>query len=97
MTSGAKAAGRFDKSDLIYIAKDGEYQCPAGERTIYRFSTLEKNGLNAHVYWTGAGSTCAIKDQYTTGDHRRIRRWEHEEVLKRVRQRLDKKPEAMSL
>jgi hypothetical protein len=48
MTSGAKAAGRFDKSDFIYIAKDDEYQCPAGERAIYRFSTLEKNGLNAH-------------------------------------------------
>ena len=47
MTSNAKAEGRFDKSDFIYIAKDDEYQCPAGERAIYRFSTLEKNGLNA--------------------------------------------------
>ena len=32
MTSNAKAEGRFDKSDLIYIAKDDEYQCPAGQR-----------------------------------------------------------------
>ena len=30
MTSNAKAEGRFDKSDFIYIAKDDEYQCPAG-------------------------------------------------------------------
>lgn len=97
MTSGAKAAGRFDKSDFIYIAKDDEYQCPAGERAIYRFSTLEKSGLNAHVYWTSACPTCAIKDQCTTGDYRRIRRWEHEEVLERVQQRLDRKPEAMTL
>ena len=97
MTSGAKAAGRFDKSDFIYIAKDDEYQCPAGERAIYRFSTLERNGLNAHVYWTSACPTCAIKDQCTTGEYRRIRRWEHEEVLERVQQRLDKKPEAMTL
>ncbi|MFV8486296.1 transposase, partial [Ralstonia pseudosolanacearum] len=37
MTSGAKADGRFDKSDFIYIAKDDEYRCPAGERAIYRF------------------------------------------------------------
>jgi transposase len=85
------------KSDFIYIAKDDEYQCPAGERAIYRFSTLEKNGLNAHLYWTSACPTCAIKDQCTTGDYRRIRRWEHEEVLERVQQRLDKKPEAMTL
>jgi antirestriction protein ArdC len=79
------------------LAKDDEYQCPAGERAIYRFSTLEKNGLNAHVYWTSACPTCSIKDQCTTGDYRRIRRWEHEEVLERVQQRLDKKPEAMTL
>ena len=97
MTSNAKAEGRFDKSDFIYIAKDDEYQCPAGERAIYRFSTLEKNGLNAHVYWTSACPTCAIKDRCTTGDYRRIRRWEHEEVLERAQQRLDKKPEAMTL
>ena len=44
MTSNAKAEGRFDKSDFIYIAQDDEYQCPAGERAIYRFSTVE-NGL----------------------------------------------------
>jgi hypothetical protein len=32
MTSNAKAEGRFSKADFIYIAKDDEYQCPAGER-----------------------------------------------------------------
>jgi hypothetical protein len=44
MTSGANAEARFDKSDFVYIAKDNEYQCPAGERAIYRF-TREENGL----------------------------------------------------
>ena len=28
MTSNAKAAGRYDKTDFIYIARDDEYQCP---------------------------------------------------------------------
>jgi hypothetical protein len=32
MTSGAKAEGRFSKADFIYIKRDDEYQCPAGER-----------------------------------------------------------------
>jgi hypothetical protein len=44
MTSIAKFEGRFDKRDFIYIAKDDEYQCPAGERAIYRF-TREEGGL----------------------------------------------------
>jgi transposase len=97
MTSGAKAQGRFDKSDFIYIARDDQYQCPAGERAIYRFNTIERNGLNARVYWTSACPRCAMKDECTTSDYRRIRRWEHEEVLERVQQRLDRKLDAMTL
>ena len=38
MTSGAKADGRFSKLDFIYLEKDDEYQCPAGERAIHRFT-----------------------------------------------------------
>lgn len=97
MTSNAKAEGRFDKSDFIYIARDDEYNCPAGERAIYRFSTLEKNGLKLRVYWTGACPKCPMKGDCTTDKYRRIRRWEHEEVLERVQQRLDRKPDAMTL
>ena len=84
MTSNAKAEGRFDKSDFIYIAKDDEYQCPAGERAIYRFSTIEKNGLDA-AHRTGPAPVprARMKAQCTTGDYRRIRRWEHEAVLER--------------
>ncbi|MDQ0086598.1 transposase [Variovorax boronicumulans] len=97
MTSNAKAEGRFDKSDFIYIVRDDEYRCPAGERAIYRFNTIERNGLNARVYWTSACPRCSMKDECTTSDYRRIRRWEHEEVLERVQQRLDRKPDAMTL
>jgi transposase len=97
MTSNAKAEGRFDKSDFIYIAKADEYQCAAGERAIYRFSTVERNGLKAHLYWTSACPSCPMKEQCTTGDYRRIRRWEHEEVLERAQQRLERKPMAMML
>ena len=97
MTSNAKAEGRFDKSDFIYIAKDDEYQCPAGERAIHRFSTMEKNGLNVHLYWTSACPGCSMKAQCTPSSYRRIRRWEHEEVLERMQRRLDRKPDAMTL
>ena len=97
MTSGAKADGRFDKSDFIYIAKDDEYQCPAGERAIYRFSTFEKKSAQqARLYWTSACPICSMKSRCTPSDYRRIRRWEHEAVLERVQQRLDRKPDAMT-
>lgn len=41
--------------------------------------------------------SCPMKEQCTTGDYRRIRRWEHEDVLEQVQQRLDRKPVAMTL
>lgn len=96
MTSGAKAEGRFDKSDFIYIAKDDEYQCPAGERAIYRF-TREENGLQIRRYWSSACPHCPMKERCTPSPFRRISRWEHESVLEDVQRRLNKQPEAMTL
>ena len=95
-TSNAKAEGRFDKADFVYIAKDDEYQCPAGQRAIHRFDSVENN-LTLRAYWTSACPSCPIKDQCTTSSYRRIKRWEHEDVLDRMQERLDRKPDAMTL
>jgi hypothetical protein len=54
-TSSAKAGGRFDRADFIYIARDDEYQCPAGERAIYRF-TREEHGLR----WVSIGAQILV-------------------------------------
>jgi transposase len=96
LTSNSKAAGRFDKRDFIYIATNDEYQCPAGERAIWRFTTVE-NGLTLHKYWPSACPQCKLKAQCTTSSYRRIARWEHEDVLERMQQRLDRTPEASKL
>ena len=96
MTSNAKAENRFDKSDFIYIAHDDEYQCPAGQRAIYRF-TREENGLQIRRYWTSACPSCPMKAKCTPSDYRRISRWEHEPVLEAVQRRLDKHPDAMTV
>ena len=96
MTSNAKAEGRFSKADFIYIAEEDEYQCPAGERAIHRFTTVE-HGLTLHKYWSSACPRCPLKRQCTTSSYRRIARWEHEAVLEAMQCRLDRKPEAMTL
>jgi transposase len=96
MTSGAKAEGRFSKADFIYLKRVDQYQCPAGERAIYRF-TRPEHGLMTRFYWSSACPGCAMKKQCTTSDYRRIRRWEHEQVLEAMQRRLDRTPEAMTL
>ena len=96
LTSSAKFEGRFDNRDFIYIAKDDEYLCPAGERAIHRF-TREERGLQIHRYWSSACPQCPMKPQCTPSDYRRISRWEHEAVVDAMQRRLDQQPEAMTL
>ena len=93
LTSGSKADGRFDKRDFVYNSKRNEYRCPAGERAIWRFSTIE-HGLTIHKYWSSACPRCSMKSQCTTSNYRRITRWEHEQVLDDMQRRLDRTPEA---
>src|SRR5512135_753413 len=93
LTSGSKVDGRFDKRDFVYDPKCDEYRCPAGERAIWRFSTVE-HGLTIHKCWSSACPRCAMKSQCTTSTYRRITRWEHEQVLDDMQRRLDRTPEA---
>ena len=94
LTSGAKSDGRFGKQDFVYIAEEDVYRCPAGERLAYRY-TNEEAGKVLRRYWTTACSKCPLKSQCTTGPERRITRWEHEQLLEEVQQRLDENPQAM--
>jgi transposase len=92
-TSNNQAKGQFDKRDFRYIPARDEYRCPADQRAVWRFTTIE-NGLTLHKYWSSACPRCPIKAQCTSGEYRRIARWEHEHVLDAMQARLDRKPEA---
>jgi transposase len=94
LTSGAKAQGRFTKQDFRYVADEDVYICPAGERLTYRY-TREEAGLAIRRYWTSVCPDCPMKQFCTPGKERRVSRWEHEEVLEAVQQRLDENPQAM--
>lgn len=88
LTSGNRAHGLFDKRDFIYLAPSNEYLCPAGQRAPWRFRTVE-NGMAIDKYWSSSCPRCAMKGKCTTGDYRRIARWEHEDVLDRMQMRLE--------
>jgi len=87
-TSNAGAVGRFDKADFAYKADRDAYLYPAGNWLTYHF-TSELDGKMMRSYWTTACERCAIKHRCTTGKERRVRRWEHEDILDRVQKRLD--------
>ena len=89
LTSGAKADGRWGKQDFVYQVESDTYRCPAGETMTRRFSTVE-HGMTLHGY-----ATPACRSRCTASIERRIKRWEHEEVIEAMQARLDRMPGAM--
>jgi len=77
-----------------YQPDSNTYRCPAGESLIWRFRNVE-GGRTLDTYWSSACPRCPIKAQCTQGVQRRIKRWEHEEVLDAMQARLDAQPETM--
>ena len=73
-TSSGPSKGLFSKRDFLYSTEDDEYECPAGERLIWRFQSVEK-GQTIDKYWSAACPRCDIRSQCTTSDYRRIARW----------------------
>lgn len=94
MTSRAKTAGRFGKEDFVYVPEQDVYRCPAGEQLKNRFQTVER-GMTLNRYWTSSCPSCPIKALCTTSKERRVTRWEHEDVIEAMQQRLDANPNAM--
>ena len=94
VTSSNFKKGLFTKRDFIYHAEDDEYECPAGERAIRRF-TREEHGQVITRYWSSSCPHCPKRAQCTTSDYRRVSRWEHEHVVEALDARLEREPERM--
>jgi transposase len=95
-TSGNQAKGQFGRDAFRYIAEDNEYECPAGLRLKYHMTAKDK-GKRIHCYWTNKCRMCSIKAQCTSGVHRKMTRWEHEEVLDAAQIRLNQNPDMMRI
>lgn len=95
-TSNNQAKGYFGKRDFIYHSKEDEYECPAGERAIFR-SSREEKGKIIRRYWSSSCVRCAMKTQCTTGKERRISRWEHEVILDELEDRMEREPDMMKV
>ena len=79
-TSGARSKGHFVKADFADDHDADIYRCPAGQALTYR-TTSEQQGLLMRRYWTNACKACDLKSRCTTGQERRVSRWEHEHLV----------------
>jgi len=95
-TSANRSKGMYVKADFAYDAATDVYRCPAGEALTYRCTT-EERGLVLRRYWTNACQNCPLKARCTTGQQRRITRWEHEHLVDEMRDRMSRDPSLMAL
>ena len=96
LTSGNRKKGLYTKEDFVFHAEDNEFECPAGERLIWRFASEEK-GQTVNKYWSSNCPSCTQRDQCTTSNYRRVTRGEYDEAVERLDQRMQENRGVMSL
>jgi hypothetical protein len=97
LTSSGAKRGFFTRQDFIYDAEHDHYTCPAGTKLTKakrRADHAEDFDFYRHL---SACFTCPLKPRCTPTKLRRVKRWEHEDVLDRMQDRLDRMSDAMDV
>jgi transposase len=97
LTSSGMKRGFFAKQDFVFNADRDLYICPAGQELTRGKSRSDREGDIIFYRHLTACSTCELKPRCTPEKLRRIRRWEHEEVIEAMQRRLDRMPDAMQV
>jgi hypothetical protein len=97
LTSIGAKRGLFTRQDFIYDAEHDHYTCPAGAKLTKidrRADHTEDFDRYRHL---SACSSCPLRPRCTPTQRRIIKRWENEDVLDRMQDRLDHMPDAMGV
>ena len=96
LTSSEAKRGLFTRQDFSYDAKHDHYTCPAVQNSP-KFIAARITRKTSTATALSACFTCPLKPRCTPTQRRIIKRWEHEDVLDRMQDRLDRMPEAMGV
>lgn len=92
-SGAASSRGLYPATAFSYDAENDLYVCPQGERLRFRGREKGSNKKEYRIYRTAACAGCPIRAQCTTAKKgRKLRRWVHEEVLERLKERLRAQP-----
>ncbi len=78
-----------------YEKQSDRYKCPEGKTLSYRYTTKKKkDGLNIRVYRSDGCDGCRVRELCTTAKGgRQVTRWEHQDVLDKIKRRLVDEPQ----
>src|SRR5260370_18778539 len=95
LTSSSAKRGLFTRQDFVYNAEKDHYTCPAGQHlTRGRVRSDRRQGADNYRHPTAA-CTCPLKPRCTPDKLKRVKRWEHEDVLDAMQARLARMPDAI--
>jgi transposase len=95
-SGAATSRGLFPASQFTYDAERDLYVCPQGEELTFRGKGKGSNKKEYRLYRTAACAACALRPQCTKAKRgRQLRRWVHEEILERLKERIRAHPELL--
>ena len=83
--------------EFIYDAEHDHYTCPAGAKLTKIHRRADHTEDFDRYRHLSACVTCPLRPRCTPTPRRIIKRWENEDVLDRMQDRLDRMPEAMGV
>ena len=97
LTSSGAKRGFFTRQDFIYNAEHDHYTCPAGTKLTKIHRRVDHTEDFDRYRHLSACFTCPLRPRCTPTPRRIIKRWENEDVLDRMQDRLDRMPDAMGV
>ena len=92
-SGAATSRGLFPASQFTYDAARDLYVCPQGAELTFRGSGKGSNKKEYRLYRTAACGSCPLRGQCTKAKRgRQLRRWIHEDVLERLKERIRAHP-----
>ncbi len=96
-TSTAAQRGFFTRHHFIYDAQNDHYTCPAGQKLTKGIGQSDRTDDIDHYRHLTACFTCPLRPNCTPDKLKRLKRWQHEDVLEKMQARLDRMPNAMGV
>src|SRR6202047_819535 len=97
LTPSGTKRGLFTRQDFTYDAEHDHYTCPAGAKLTKIHRRADHTEDFDRYRHLSACFTCPLRPRCTPTPRRIIKRWENEDVLDRMQDRLDRMPEAMGV
>jgi transposase len=92
-SGAANSRGLFPAERFTYDGVRDLYVCPQGEELTFRSKEKGSNKKEYRLYRSDACGACPLRAQCTTSKRgRKLRRWVHEDVLERLRERIRGQP-----